>query len=145
MPKLKAGSCEAAEIDLTPMIDMTFQLIAFFMVLLNFTKAEVDDRVKLPSSEMAKPPEQPPEHPLTLQVIADGRVLFLSDPVQIEAMGAYLDREKQRLSAEGANPGDTLVIIRAHSKCPTGRVQDLIRECQKARFEKFALRASEKK
>jgi biopolymer transport protein ExbD len=145
MPKLQAGSLEQTELDMTPMIDMTFQLIAFFMVLLNFTKAEVDDRVKLPSSEMAKPPDAPPDHPLTLQVIADGRVLFLGDPVQIEQVGGFLDREKQRLAAENANPSDTLVIIRAHSKCPAGRVQDLIRECQKARFEKFALRASEKK
>ncbi len=145
MPKLKSGNNEPAEIDLTPMIDMTFQLIAFFMVLLNFTKAEVDDRVKLPTSEMAKPPEQPPEHPLTLQVIADGRVLFLGDPVQIENISGYLDREKARLAAEGANPSDTLVIIRAHAKCPTGRVQDLIKACQQARFEKFALRASEQK
>ena len=30
--------------DLTPMIDMTFQLIAFFMVLINFTDTEQDER-----------------------------------------------------------------------------------------------------
>ena len=52
-------SAPAAEGDLTPMIDMTFQLIAFFMVLINFTEAEADQRVKLPESELAKPPDAP--------------------------------------------------------------------------------------
>ena len=42
--------------DLTPMIDMTFQLIAFFMVLVNFTQTEQNQRIQLPQSELAKPP-----------------------------------------------------------------------------------------
>jgi len=58
--------------DLTPMIDMTFQLIAFFMVLINFTQSEQDKRIKLPSSELAKPPDGPIDHPLTLHVTENG-------------------------------------------------------------------------
>lgn len=37
-----------AEGDMTPMIDMTFQLIAFFMVLINFAEGDQDQRIKLP-------------------------------------------------------------------------------------------------
>jgi len=48
---------QTAEADMTPMIDMTFQLIAFFMVLINFAEDNMDDRVKLPSSELAKVPK----------------------------------------------------------------------------------------
>ena len=40
---------------MTPMIDMTFQLIAFFMVLVNFADADQNARIRLPSSELAKP------------------------------------------------------------------------------------------
>ncbi len=36
---------KVAEPDLTPMIDMTFQLIAFFMVLMNFSASEQNDKV----------------------------------------------------------------------------------------------------
>ena len=32
--------------DLTPMIDMTFQLIAFFMLVINFSDVEQDQRVQ---------------------------------------------------------------------------------------------------
>ena len=46
------------EPDMTPMIDMTFQLIAFFMFTINFSDTEQDQRVTLPASELAKPPER---------------------------------------------------------------------------------------
>ena len=61
-----------AEGDMTPMIDMTFQLIAFFMVLINFAEGDQDQRIKLPSSELAKPPEGAAEAPLILQLTKDG-------------------------------------------------------------------------
>ena len=51
-PKTQVNLVEG---DLTPMIDMTFQLIAFFMVLINFTEADQDERIKLPTSVLAKP------------------------------------------------------------------------------------------
>ena len=48
--RIKKTSVNLVEGDLTPMIDMTFQLIAFFMVLINFTEADQDERIKLPDS-----------------------------------------------------------------------------------------------
>ena len=38
--RVKSHEDDRADGDLTPMIDMTFQLIAFFMVLINFTEAD---------------------------------------------------------------------------------------------------------
>ena len=43
--------------DMTPMIDVTFQLIAFFMFVLNFSEVDQDQRINLPSSELARPPD----------------------------------------------------------------------------------------
>ena len=51
---------ELLEADMTPMIDIVFQLIAFFMVLVNFTQVDQDARVVLPSSVLSKPPEKQP-------------------------------------------------------------------------------------
>ena len=61
--------------DLTPMIDMTFQLIAFFMVLINFTNAEASDEIKLPDSDLARPPETIPDFRLLLGVESDGKII----------------------------------------------------------------------
>ena len=46
---------ESAEPNLTPILDMVFQLITFFMLVLNFKAAEVDLNLKLPVLGSAKP------------------------------------------------------------------------------------------
>jgi len=54
--KIKAANVAVPEIDMTPMIDIVFQLITFFMVINNFDQNEADERVSLPRDQLAKPP-----------------------------------------------------------------------------------------
>ena len=129
--------------DMTPMIDMTFQLIAFFMVLINFTEADQNERIHLPSSELAKPAEAPFESPITLQLTKQGTVLFIGEEVPLSEMVSLMRREKSVLTAKGGDVSKATVIIRADAGAETGVVQELIKICQDAGFEKFALRAKQ--
>jgi biopolymer transport protein ExbD len=135
------GSSDKAEMDMTPMIDMTFQLIAFFMVALNFSESEFDQRINLPASELAKPPDVPYVELLTIQMTPDERVLFAGDELSMDQMPSALLREAQCISANPQKKvSDVTVIIRADRSVPTGRVQEVIQMCQKAKFDMFALR-----
>ena len=129
--------------DLTPMIDMTFQLIAFFMVLINFSHADQDARVMLPESTLAKPPEAAPESPITLHLTKTGDVVIGGAVVPVEGVAPYLQREADVLMLKQKTPSDATVIIRADGKTPTGMVQELIKVCQENKFDRFALRAKE--
>jgi biopolymer transport protein ExbD len=60
MARRKSDGPSQTEIDMTPMIDVTFQLITFFVFTLNFSEAVTDDRIQLPMSQLAKPAEGPP-------------------------------------------------------------------------------------
>lgn len=133
-----------AEADLTPMIDMTFQLIAFFMVLINFSQSEQNDRVTLPSSELAKPVDAPIEYPIIVHLTSDGTVVIGGDEVSIEALGSRMSPEISLLTLDGKTAKDANIIIRGHQTVPGGRVQDLITRCQDLGFEQFALRVKEK-
>jgi biopolymer transport protein ExbD len=135
----------SAEADMTPMIDMTFQLIAFFMVLINFADDNQNQRIKLPSSELAKPPEGPAESPITLQLTKQGIVLYDAEEIAISEMKKKLQLERQILTRNGKSASQANVIIRADGDTPTGVVQDLIKACQDEKFEKFALRARQEK
>ena len=86
--------------DLTPMIDMTFQLIAFFMVLINFTQSEQDQRIQLPESTLAKPPEAPLEFPITLHLLPDGQVVIGGNTDPDHRAGALPCQRGQRAAAE---------------------------------------------
>jgi len=128
--------------DMTPMIDMTFQLIAFFMVLINFSEADQNDAVKLPSSELAKPPDGPLTQPLFIHVKENGKVIFGGKTMPAAALVDELtnlkrvwERNPER-SVEKAT-----VVIRADRDTRFRSVQDVIAYCKEVRFEKFNLRA----
>jgi biopolymer transport protein ExbD len=129
------------DIDMTPMIDMTFQLITFFVFTLNFSTAVQDDRVQLPVSQLAKPAEGPSVEPITLQLMSDGRVIYSGEPVSLQDMGGYLENEKRVMISVSKEPSTATVIVRADGRSKTGDVQDLIKICQEKGFEKFVLRA----
>lgn len=134
----------ATDIDMTPMIDVTFQLITFFMFTLNFTEAEQDQRIQLPTSQVAKPVENSDIEPLTLQLMDDGRVIYNGEPVDLVALGDYLENEKAVMLAASKEPSAATVVVRADGRASTGDVQQIIRSCQEKGFDKFTLRAEYK-
>ncbi len=137
----RGGGPTSTEIDMTPMIDMTFQLITFFMFVMNFSEAEQDDRIQLPSSQLAKPAEGVIEKPITLQLMNTGDVIYAGERVAVRDIAARLEREKSVMLDEGLEPSAATVIVRADGRAKTGEVQDIIRICQEKGFERFALRA----
>ena len=152
--KFKKAANNNPEIDMTSMIDMTFQLIAFFMIITNFENTRADERVKLPRDELAKPLEAPREDELVLNIgyerDKDGQIvseplLFYGDgqSYAVSEIEPILQRESKYFSDLGKKPGEATVIIRADSEVPTGMVQEVIKDCQAAKFEKFALKATQ--
>lgn len=141
--KVKNKKTALAEADLTPMIDMTFQLIAFFMVLINFSQTEAHEEVKLPSSQLVKPPEEVMEFPIILHIARDGRVILGGDEFTAETLNIGLRNEEYVLAAEGKKNSDADLIIRAHKDTAAGEVQEVIRVAQDMGFVNFALRVKE--
>ncbi len=131
--------------DLTPMIDMTFQLIAFFMFLINFSEVDRAEEILLPSSRLAKPPMVRPDYQIILNLEPGGQVKFQGQVIQkIEFMSSIFKQETDAARREGVNESDIAVIIRSHEDTPTGLVQKLISQCQQSQLESFSLRVKEK-
>jgi biopolymer transport protein ExbD len=141
MARKSGGGPSNTDIDMTPMIDMTFQLITFFMFVMNFSEAEQDDRIQLPSSQLAKPVEGAIESPITLQLTDKGSVIYAGELVSVGDIGTYLEREKTVMLDAGKEPSAATVIVRADGRSKTGEVQEIVRKCQEKGFERFALRA----
>lgn len=140
---LHSYSCQP---DMTPMLDLTFQLTFFFMLALNFSSDIQSDLIRLPGSEIAKPSEGALETPITVQILKSGLVLFGGDEMAVGALRGPLQREQSVLkSVFGKKKVATAtIVIRADRDVPTGKVQEVIRMCQDTGFEKFALRARAK-
>jgi len=138
--KLKFGK---RELDMTPMIDVVFLLIVFFTLVINFTAADQNERIRLPISELAQPPEHPPTDPVTLHVLANGDVIYdgidhtlrgLEDPT---SNFAHHLRSLRFVNVPAEN---ITVIIRADAQGVCGQVFDVIELCQRMGLTKFVLR-----
>lgn len=128
---------------MTSMIDITFLLIAFFMVLINFSEADQNEKIKLPISELAKPPDTPPSEPMTLQVLSDGNIIYGNVEYDLDALGKKIDFHKRFLKSMNIKDTAVTVIIRADGACHAGKVQDVIELCQSKGFQNFKLRAKQ--
>ena len=145
MARKKYKRNEIVEADLTPMIDVTFQLIAFFMFLINFSEIDRAEEILLPSSKLAKPPIVRPDYKMILNLEPNGEVEFSGQRIpQISLMGAIFSEEISRATSQKVPVNEISVIIRAHKKTPTGLVQKLIAKCQESKLESFSLRVKEK-
>jgi biopolymer transport protein ExbD len=137
-------SIAQAEMDMTPMIDVTFQLIAFFMFVLNFSEVDQDQRINLPLSELARPPDVAYEEPITLQLTSNETIIFAGDELTRDGLKSALLREAQIIKAHPEKKvEDVTVIIRADRLAETGKVQELIHLAQEAEFDTFALRGKQ--
>ena len=140
----RARTLGAAEMDMTPMIDITFLLISFFLFVLNFSEVDQDQRINLPSSQLARPPEVAYDEPLTIQLTSSDTIIFAGDELTRDGLKSALLREAQIIRAHpDKNVSDVTVIIRADRLAKTGKVQELIKICQEAEFDTFALRGQQ--
>ena len=155
--KIKAADVTTAELDMTPMIDIVFQLITFFMVINNFDQNEADERVTLPKDQLAKPPATARKDSFMLNFgydidssgkrTSDTPFLFFGDEkATLEQVRPRLEQEAQFFKTIGTDMKDVTVEIRADAGVPAGMVQELIQMCQedKIQFQRFALKATQK-
>jgi biopolymer transport protein ExbD len=141
----KKTNSEILEGDLTPMIDMTFQLIAFFMLLINFSETDRAEQIALPSSVLAVPPSTPPDYQIVLNLEADATVVFEGERYALDELPVKLQQEIRSAAREGVyEPAEIAVVLRSHQNTETGKVQKLIALCQQEKLESFALRVINK-
>jgi biopolymer transport protein ExbD len=151
--KFKKAENTVPEIDMTPMIDIVFQLIAFFMVAINFEQMQADERVKLPSDRLAKPSDVKRDNELVVNVgyvrnelgerTSPALVFYGPQQIPVASFAPKFQLERQVFEDTGVDPKEVTVVIRADAEVPSGLVQELIKAAQQAQFEKFAVAATQ--
>lgn len=123
--------------NMTPMIDVIFNLIIFFLCVSQFQKAESDASIDLPraTSKDAVVPAREETPPLVLNLLADERVLVAGRPVAVAELWELL-RRRQRLVA----PAALEVWIRADRHVAYQAVEPVLLQCAKAGIWKVAFK-----
>ncbi len=146
-----SGGKNEAESDLTPMLDMVFQLITFFMLVSNFKAASLELSLKLPVVGSARPVDtQGEESLLILNVNKAGELLVYALPQDVNSY-ARAEAKSSRIEAKRKNPNfkdkddlPTSVVVRADKDTPFSSLNKVIKAFQDNGFRKFALKAIDK-
>src|SRR5688572_28120256 len=138
----------SAEPNLTPILDMVFQLITFFMLVINFKAASLDLSLKLPVIGSARPVDVKGQlDVLVLNIDSEGKLNIYGKPQEVEP---YIFNEAQaslfaaRQNQPDIKHGDelpTTVVIRADQTTPFALLNKVITTCQKNGYRRFSLKA----
>jgi biopolymer transport protein ExbD len=148
-----SANVDSAEPNLTALLDIVFQLITFFMLVINFSNDNYDQRVKLPVAGTAQPVEEGEkvsEDRLVLNIDKQGHLLMNGEVMPTHKAIAEIkhqaDLVKLNLKAAGQKPDasgglPTTIVLRADRDTPFSQFFTLITACQANGFHKFALKA----
>jgi len=113
---------EQYEVPLTPLIDIVFLLLIFFLVATNFSRKEIDQKVKLPKAEGGTVQNAVPES-LIINIREDGTIVV---------NGHIIENDSLRLMAtqwHAAHP-DKRAAIRADGRVPYVKVMKIMGMCK---------------
>jgi len=163
MPRKKGSGASAGELtfDMTPMIDVVFQLIIFFMVVLSFKKEEVEAGLVLPVADEAKPQQKEQEELFVVNVLSDknrirtgtdpatGLPTFKFPPYVLRGQAKTADDLKELMEKKAemskARTGakvveDAAVIIRGDRDTSWGQMFNAMMMCTEVGFYKVYLK-----
>ncbi len=122
-PPLRRAAVKA---NLTPMIDVVFLLIIFFVVSGTMTRREEARPVPLPAAAGGEETENRETGKLVISVEADGRVFIGNSPIPLDELKTRLLREKE----ESALPLE--VRIRADRSLSWSQTEPILLLCGEA-------------
>ena len=120
---LKTQTAEEPTLNLTPMIDVVLLLVIFFMVGTQFTEAERQFDIDLPSVAQAQPLTGRPDE-LVVNITQDGAMYLGKQPVTLAEL-------EQELQAAHERYEDQAVMIRGDAQVPYQAVMDVLGLCQR--------------
>ena len=114
------------QINMTPMIDVTFLLIIFFLLSSRLAQQETQLELQLPTAASGRRAVDDERPRLSVNVQADGSVMLGSTETPAEEMSRRLRIERDRLG------NDLEVRIRADRSVPYNAVQPILLACAEA-------------
>ena len=115
-----------ATLDITPVVDVVFNLLIFFALSFNFAATSGGINVKLPSATSVEPIKT---EQLTISLTKDGKVFYNDKTVDLKELNKKLKAVKNK---------DSLVIIRADNDVPHGKVVQIMDIAKSGGLSKLA-------
>ena len=128
---LKTLPAEEPDLNLTPMVDIVFLLIIFFMVGTQFSELERSVDVHLPTASDVVPLTGAPDAKI-VDVRPDGSIRYEKADVDLKQLQARLNAARENFAGQS-------VILRGDRKCEYQLIMDVITVCKRAGIASISL------
>jgi biopolymer transport protein ExbD len=129
-------SSALSQLSLTPLIDIVFLLLIFFLVATRFAEEERELDVLLPEASEAQPLTSKPRE-LFINIDEDGRYYVTGKIVTLGELQPLLH------AAYVNNPGRASVVIRADRRCRWEFVVSAMNACNRAKIRDYRVSTKE--
>ena len=126
LPQL--GRNRPVEFNVTPLIDVVFLLIIFFLVSSHLAQQETQVELALPAAASGREIAESKIARVTINLLRGGELLLGSESVEVEQVSRRLEVERRRTS------GDLEVRIRADRTVPYRYVEPILVACARAQI-----------
>ncbi len=128
---LKTHPPEEPSLNLTPMIDIVLLLVIFFMVGTQFTNAERQYEIDLPSVSVAQPLTALPDE-IVVNVSREGSLFLQDETVTLDRLQELLQEARERYA-------DQAVVVRGDGAVNYQRIMDVLSTCQQVQITNVQL------
>lgn len=119
-------------LSLTPLIDVVFLLLIFFLVATKFAEEEREMDVLLPEASQAQPRTSKPRETI-VNIDQEGRYFVSGRSLSLPEL------EKALQIAQVNNPGRASVILRADRRCEVEFLVAAMNACNKAKIHDYKI------
>jgi biopolymer transport protein ExbD len=137
------------QLNLTPILDMVFQLITFFLLVINFHSASLEQNLSLPAVGSARPIDTHGYNDvLILNIDAQGQLIVYGQTKDIdryllgEAQASLLKARAQNPDLQAGDELPSIVVLRADRRTPFKLLNRVITTCQRHGFRQFSLKTA---
>lgn len=128
---------EEVTMDMTPMIDVVFLLIIFFMVVNEISKMQLHEGIILPLASEARVDDRPPPGRLVLNVDRDGEVWSANKKWGKKALDRLLQIEAN-VSKDEKGYSTRAVLLRADGRSKYSDIAMIMYQCQTNKIWKLS-------
>lgn len=116
--------------NMTPMIDITFLLVVFFLVASHWSRQETDVELNLPTAQSGREALDDETPRVTVNVLASGTTMLGGQIVEREELASRLRVENAR------HDGRLEVRLRADRNTPFAQVEPVLKTCTEAGIQR---------
>jgi biopolymer transport protein ExbD len=126
--------------NMTPMIDIVFQLIIFFMLITDMSQVQIE-RLQAPVARRVAEERTPPKERMIVNVTESGEIRYYGQPMpDLQTLGAKLAERADRHRPPGSRrPSEVALMIRADARAPFEHVQKVLQVCGDERVRIYRL------